>query len=325
MTMDRRAFLSLGLGFGAAAACRGAGLFTGAKADYDDALTVFLSDVHVCGAPFARWTYTRDELAKRVATILAMRPLPRRVVVFGDIAFGGGDIRDYQAAKPQIDLLEHAGIKVVLGTGNHDRRNTMQEVFPDCAKDSPVPGRIVSVTDLGSADLVLLDSLRGEDGKYEGPVDGALDAAQQEWLADFLPRRTRPVFVGAHHAARELSVKGRPIVSLLKRSPTCAGWIHGHDHVWMKHGLYGWGDANEDVVRSLTLPSGGLWGDIGYVTFRTSPDAARADLVQLDHWFNDCYRKGETRPAVDQAILDENQGQFCRFPYARALRHPRRA
>ena len=321
--MDRRSFIAAGFGFGVAAVSRGADLFTGARADFDDSLTVFLSDVHVCGAPFDRWVYTRDEFARRVAAILAMRPLPRRVVVFGDIAFGGGDIRDYRVAKPQFDLLKAAGIRVVLGTGNHDRRNTMLEVFPDCAKDSPVPGRIVSVVDLGSADLVLLDSLRGEDGRYDGPVDGALDAAQQEWLADFLPRCTRPVLVGAHHEARELSVKGRPIVSLLKRSPTCAGWIHGHNHVWKKTGLYGWGDANEDVIRSLTLPSGGLWGDIGYVTFRTSADGARADLVQLDHWFNDRYRKGEARPAVDQAILDENRGQYCLFPYARALRHAR--
>ena len=318
----RREFLSTAA-LAAVAGVSGCRVFTGGAADFDENLSVFLADPHVCANPeMKRWLYTQGEFDRRVAEILAMDPLPRNVVVFGDLCFNNGDVRDYRLARRQIDLLTAAGVRVTLGTGNHDRRNTFLEVFPEAAKGSPVPGRIVSCVSLGHCDLVLLDSLKAADGAERGPTEGELNDAQQEWLAADLPTRTRPTVVAAHHPARELRVKGRKMGSVLQDAPKAVGWINGHEHFWMKEPLggYFWEASNQDTLRGLYLPSAGLWGDIGYVEFRTGPTAAVAKLVQVDYWFHDHLHEGEEKPETWKTIIAENDGDVCRFPYARAYR-----
>lgn len=310
----------------AAAGSAVSGCLTGGRAGqtHDPELTVFLSDIHVHGRkqdPVAgSFAYTQRELNLRIEEILAMRPLPRQVVTFGDLCFNCGEIESYRVAKEQFARLEAVGIKVVHGMGNHDRRNTFLEVFPDCAKLSPVKGRIVSIVDLGTSDLVLLDSLRGKDGEKAGPVDGALDEPQQEWLKGILPKWPRPVFVAAHHSDIELKVCGQPMGAFLKSCPNVMGYIHGHDHTWCRQSIVTWSTANEDTIRALILPSAGLWGDIGSVTFRTSADCAVATLHQTDYWFNVALREGERKPRLWRQIVAENQGQTCTFPYERLLR-----
>ena len=302
------------------AGCR---LFTGGVADFDENLSVFLADPHVCANPeMKRWLYTQGEFDRRIAEILEMCPLPRNVVIFGDLCFDNGDVRDYRLARRQIDLLTAAGIRVTVGMGNHDRRNTFLEVFPEYANGSPVPGRIVSTVSLGAADLVLLDSLKAADGAERGPTEGGLNDAQQEWLAADLPTRTRPTFVAAHHPARELRVKGRKMGAILEDAPKAVGWINGHEHFWMKEPVASYrGEAsNQDSIRGLYLPSAGLWGDIGYVEFRTGATQAVAKLVQKDYWFHGHLHEGEEKPETWKAIIEENDGQVCRFPFERAYR-----
>lgn len=259
MMKTRRDFLK-----GTVCATAGAaitGCATVAKNGIDPNLTVFLADIHIVeDNPAYRkaFDYTKRELEKRVTEILALRPLPAHVVTFGDLAFNHGELSSYAFTVPLFKRLETAGIKVVHGMGNHDRRNTFLEVYPEYAKTTKVPGRIVSVVDLGTADLILLDSLKSKDGEVRGSVEGELDDAQQEWFASALPDWKRPVFVGAHHPAHELSVCGRRMVTFLKECPKVVGWFNGHDHVWRKECLVGWWAKNEDAIRSLTLPSAGL-------------------------------------------------------------------
>lgn len=297
----------------------GARLFAGDVAEYDENLTVFLSDVHVTGDDGnRRWLFTRRELDARIAEILAMRPLPRRVVTFGDLAFGNGDPRDYKVVAPKFKLLRDVGIEVTHAMGNHDRRRTFLEFFPEQSA-TLVEGRIVSEVKMPTCDLILLDSLD------EGKVSGALGEPQWAWLKETLAKRTRPTFVGAHHYPRDLTDadRGARLVTLLKNAPCVAGWINGHGHHWIKTPLVSWGARNEDAIRALQLPSGGLWGDIGSVTFRTSQAEAVATLDEKAYWFNDAPHPGERLPETWKAIVDENRGQFCRFPYARAQRNRR--
>ena len=115
-------------------------------------------------------------------------------------------------------------------------------------------------------------------------------------------------------------MKGKTIISALKDGPTVVGWINGHVHNWMKEPLVSWNATNQDTIRALHLPSAGLWGDIGYVEFRVGPTEAVASLVEKDYWFNDELHPDERKPEVWKAIVEENQGQFCRFPFARMLR-----
>ena len=316
----RRDFLGGSFAAGVCALSGGCRVFTGCADDFDDSLAVLLADPHVCDdAEESRWAYTCDELDKRIAEILSMRPLPRNVVVFGDLVLDTGKSRDYATARRKLKLLTDAGVRLTLGVGNHDRRLPFWDAFPE-TKASPVDGKVVSVLRMRHCDLILLDSLVGKAGEEPGTAGGELDDAQQEWLADFLPKQTRPTLVGAHHSAQELKVGGRSIVSLLKESPSVVGWINGHDHRWTKRPLTSWGSKFQDTIRGLTLPSAGLWGDIGSVELRMRPDGARAVLRETGYWFNDRLHPNEREPDVWKAIVAENQGQHCYFPFSRMMR-----
>lgn len=114
--MERRDFLRGAGAIGMAALMDGCRLFTGAADDFDDSLAVFLADPHVCDDDTqARWLYTREELDKRIAEILAMRPLPRDVIVFGDLVLDCGVAHDYEVARRKLKLLTDAGIRLTLG------------------------------------------------------------------------------------------------------------------------------------------------------------------------------------------------------------------
>ena len=107
----------------------------------------------------------------------------------------------------------------------------------------------------------------------------------------------------------EIMVQGKPIMDLLGRSPA-AGFIFGHIHRWGK----GWQKQNRRrVVKWMSLPSTGHWGDIGYAILRTSPKGAEATLRQSD-FFIPLPTRGR-RPEIWDVILAENQGARCLFPF----------
>ena len=95
----------------------------------------------------------------------------------------------------------------------------------------------------------------------------------------------------------------------------CVGYIHGHDHRWRPE----WSRGNwksPKTIRTLCLPSNGLWGDIGHAIFRTSDDRAVCSLTVHDFYFP---RKPDTdkRPAVWRLKVEENKGATCTFLYDR--------
>lgn len=315
----RREFL-MGAGIACLSAA-GCSSMRGLGAKFDNNKTVFLSDTHV--AHPGRDTiwgpqpdYQNATFMKTVDTILAMSPLPRRVVVMGDVAVSFGYLEDYQHARPGIDKLKAAGIDVYLATGNHDHRDPMVKVFPECAERSPVKGRLVSVVDLGTADLLLLDSLHA-DPKGEGshnPVAGELDPAQAEWLIETAKAAKRPFFVGAHHTIDDLKYKNRGIGAILVDAPFYSGYIHGHNHRWQMNWLYGrWG--NRKLVRSVGLPSVGWWGDIGYAVMHASDDRAEITNVQSDFFYPRPLKSGETRQPEWDDIIRERNGETCIMRY----------
>ena len=312
MQISRRSFLRLSAAGGAFAAVGGCrSFFVGAESDYDPNLTVFFSDIHVRGGE----SYQLDRFKPFVAEVLKMNPLPKNVVIFGDLAYLYGAKADYETTAPYLKMLSDAGITVTIGMGNHDRRSNFFAVHPDYAKRVKVPGRVISVADAGYADILMMDSLAGSDDRGAndmGPVAGTLDKAQQEWLLAELPKWRRPVFVCAHHPLNELSAGGKPLKDLIIRSPAVAGYIHGHNHRWYT----GWAPhkwGSRGVLRSLCLPSTGHWGDIGYTMFRTAPGHAVATLDEREFYFPKPLAAGEARPEVWDAILEENKGASCKF------------
>ena len=306
--MNRRQFIGL-TGTALAAGYTG----TADSETLDDNLAVFISDPHVNADPrIARYMYPREWLIRTVSEILALRPRPRHVFCFGDLVFDHGVEGDYREARKILQPLTDAGITVVHAMGNHDRRLNFAKYFPEAAAQTVVPGRLVTVTHLPHCDFIMLDSLKGDnDGKDRGPVEGELNQAECDWLKANLPTWRRPVFLGAHHSIRELLVGKTSLVEFLGACPSFAGWIHGHDHQWLPRWATAW-NTKRRTIRLLTLPSNGLWGDIGYTIFRMDAKGAVATLVSKDFW-NPV--PGRPSDAVRESILCSRANQSCTFAF----------
>ena len=317
MDISRRCFL-----VGAAAATAGCAAAPKASgASHDENLAVLVSDVHVGGKP-SDPPYQLRKFTRTVDEILAMRPLPANVVVFGDIAFLFGRKADYEKSAPQFQRLRDAGIGIVFGLGNHDHREAFFAQYPEEAAKSLVPGYAVFELKMPHVDLLMLDSLwedRSEPEKYN-PVPGILKKD--------LPARTRPTFLCSHHNHKELRYAANPdpakeqstkwtlLRSIVKDAPAVKGLIHGHNHRWhatfMQFGHSG-PNANR-VVRSICLPSTGHWGDIGFALLRTSPDRAVVELNEKEFYFPTPVADDKKPPQWDATVAD-HQGVRCTFAW----------
>ena len=327
MTCNRRTFLGLAAATGAAGCMSSKPAAADADAPkFDDNLSVFVTDIHIGGkqldggseAP----TYTQGRLSAFVDEVLAMKPLPRRVVSFGDLAYLRGNPDDYAVSKPILKRLEDAGIELVFCMGNHDRRSEFNKAWPGHLEKSPVPGKFVRVVSLGTSDLVVLDCLQGADDRPwtdNGPVPGKLSADVLAWCKKELPKRKRPFFVSSHFPIGDLRLSDKKndtfAAWLIDKAPLCVGYVHGHDHRWRPEWSRGsW--KTPRTIRTLCLPSNGLWGDIGHATFLTSADRAVCSLHVRDFYFP---RKPMTdkRPAVWRLKVEENRNATCTFLYDR--------
>ena len=285
MEMTRRGFF-----FGAAAVAAGTAL---GDDGVDENLSVFLSDIHISGVGVkGQPTYQNPLLDKAIDQVLAMRPRPKRAVVFGDVALWVGRAADYAESVPKLKRLSDAGIEVTVTTGNHDHRETMFAAYPAQLAKTPVPGRVTSVVNLGTADLFLLDTL-DENPKGEGfgnNVPGTLDNAQTDWLMSAAAAAKRPFF---------------------------AGYIHGHNHRWFTEWFHS-GYSRRHVPRIAGLPSTGWWGTIGFTTFRTFADRAELALAPgNDFFFPSPLNPGERRPPEWDDLVAEQTGARCVFRYSR--------
>ena len=288
------------------------------QAAFDENLSIIFSDAHVCGEDVRAAKFTPKRMAAFVDEVLAMRPLPKRVIHLGDLAYLHGHPADYAVSKPMLKRLEDAGIELVFCMGNHDRRSNFLKHWPDYAQGQLVPGRFTRVVDLGGCDLVLLDTLKGADDRAEndmGPVEGAIDAAQLAWFEAFVAAARRPFFVGSHQF-RDLYIDGEKPVSRAAKSAFFSGWIYGHDHSWCPDvSVASW--KQHLIAPTLALPSTGLWGDIGYVLFRTEPSGAVAELRQSDFYFQTPTAHA-VRPRQWDVRVQENRGKKMSFAFDRS-------
>lgn len=316
-SFSRRSFLRLigATGVAAMGDCPAADrVFSGGVADHDPNLIALLSDCHVNGRPKGD-AFQRGRLEATVAEILRLNPLPSRAIIFGDLAWLSGNKMDYEYAASQLNLLKSAGIKVTVGMGNHDRRSTFLEVFPEYAKTTKVPGRIVSVVDAGAVDFIMLDGLQGTDDRAPddmGPVPGALSNDQQEWLLSALPKWDKPVFVCSHYPVHEMKACGKMMDIVLLDTPNVAGYIHGHDHHWYGKSLYrNWSSSR--LVRTLCLPSTGHWGDIGYALMRIKDGKAVVTLREREYFYPTPTPKNPDVVKTWKAVASDRDGLKCTF------------
>lgn len=307
--LGRREFL--GLGIAAAALPRVA---VAGEAKTDGNLSVFLSDIHLGTKGLSTgWgmepTYQNETFESTVTKILAMRPRPSRVIVFGDLSVWFGYKSDYEAGLPGVRRLEKAGIDVVVTAGNHDHRAPLLECYPK-QKESPVKDRLVSVVDLGTADLILLDTL-SETVKGNNWTGGAIDDAQWKWFVAEAASRKRPFFIGSHHPPTDIG--SRDVRKLLTPNKNFVGWIHGHTHVWSKRWfLENW--QLKRYCRVVGLPSL-INDDIGFAMMKACESGAVLSLEQSDFIFPEPVKPGAKRPAIWDCVVNENKNQSCNFTY----------
>ena len=292
-------------GFSAAKAIGAAVAPAAAGGTHDANLVAFIADLHINGLRDEVPDHQYEEACfrKTVADILALDPLPANVVCLGDIAYHWGQREDYVLAERLMRPLADAGIKITLGMGNHDRRGNFLDVWPDCAKTSPVAGRIVSKVELPNVDLLVLDTLNAlEVEKFKKSKPGEMDGAQREWLRETLKAATKPVLTCAHHKPNEDKVD---LAGMLVKADACKGHIHGHWHKWARDFFYdGW--QAQHVKPHIGLPSTGHWGDIGFATMRTFQDRVEITNHQCDFFFTG--GPGDGQPMRDD-IVKELDGQ----------------
>ena len=287
-----------------------------ARPRLDPNLVLLFSDSHVNGHLDAYEQHEAGALKNVVEKILQLDPLPARAIHFGDLAYLWGHKEDYALAKELLKPLVDAGIQLTVGMGNHDRRSTFLETYPEYAETTKIPGRIVSVVDAGAVDFIMLDGLMGSDDrapKDMGPGGGELCLAQRDWLAAELPKWPKPVFVCSHWNVADLKLGDKKLYKFLISCPMVAGYIYGHHHRWRRDFTHeNW--SGPRIMRTLCLPSTGHWGDIGFALMRVGADTATVSLRQHDFYFPDPAPK---KPGANRALwaqmLRENQGQTCTF------------
>lgn len=324
MMTSRRSFITLGAAAtmsAAVAETKKLVLALGVGKGIDPNFSVFISDLHVPArgvtpedprdAEFPNQMY--NCLVATVDEILAMRPLPSSVVCFGDIAYLKGRIEEYQTTEPVLRRIEKAGIRLVLGMGNHDHRAAFLEVWPEYKENTLVPGYVVSEVSLGACDLVMLDTLwdSGTPGTYNRG-DGNLTDAMLDFVENELKKRTRPFLLAGHQAPGAIAVGKEKLSHWVAKLGNCCGYVHGDDHAWKRSSVHVW-YGSCPVKRVATLPSTGFWGDIGYALCRTTEDRVRVELVQKDFYFPR-YRENN-RPPIWASMVRENNGCTCDFLY----------
>lgn len=280
----------------------------------DPSTVVLLSDIHICGelkdGRSVHYPNNPVCLAQRVKEILAMRPLPANVVVFGDVAWDYGLEDDYRYAAELLKPLADAGIGITLGMGNHDRRASFFSVFPDYRHTTKVAGRVVSVVELPFVDLVLLDSLAEKPGlapRQSTTVSGEIDDAQLEWLKGFVADSAKPVIIGAHHPLGELP----QVVELITGSHNVAGYINGHNHVWDKKVRIMRPRNPERMLPIVELPST-FYGDIGFAVMHVDAEGVRIDFSSKGFWWPEPV---QDPPAQWRCRQDDLAGESCSFTF----------
>ncbi|MBQ8553419.1 MAG: metallophosphoesterase [Alistipes sp.] len=253
-----------------------------------DATTILMGDIHISGdfneqGKPKHYPYNPICFEQQVREILAMRPLPRNLIILGDVAWDHGLREDYEYAARLFRPLQEAGIRITMAMGNHDRRAPFFEVFGEYRTQTKVKGRVVSVVELPDVDFVVLDSLDELPNLKRGQsttVSGKMDDEQIKWLESYLSTAKRPVILSAHHPLGEMS----NLEAVIAKSPAVVAYIYAHVHVWNKGVRIIRPRDPERMVPHISLPST-FYGDIGYAVMRTTKEEAVITYSSNGFWW----------------------------------------
>ncbi len=229
----------------------------------DSVRWAWLADTHIAGDAQAevRGQYPLLELRRIVAEVHAANP--QGAIVNGDVAWYEGGRADYERFALAAAPLR-AAMPLVLGVGNHDRREGMLEMagYPDRRGS----GRLTTVVDQPPFRFIVLDSQSSPE-----EIGGALGSAQLAWLSAILSEQETVTVLFAHHPGVSASEGCADFDALLNVAAAHAqvkAIVTGHDHEF--------GLTRSDGMHLIALPAAGF-------TFRPQAPTAWVEAsVSLD-------------------------------------------
>jgi len=264
---SRRRFLAGSLATAAGLIFRD-GLFAADAGITDPHRFALLSDVHIAAdrAKVLRGVTMAENLAKVVAEVAALSPLPANAAINGDLAFGTGEVGDYATLLDLLKPLRAAGLPLHLNLGNHDQRDHFRSSIPQSQRDAAaLKEREAYVVETPRVNWFVLDSL-----VETNKVPGNVGDHQLRWLAEGLEaRRGKPAIVLVHHNPdlenpnRGGLTDTRALLDLLLPRRQVKALIFGHTHAWSVRSEAGFHQVNLPPVAYVFqegYPSG--WVDV---------------------------------------------------------------
>ena len=211
---------------------------------------------------------------------LKHHPDADHLILTGDLTHNGRPDQ-FARLKP---LLADLPLPVTLMTGNHDRRDTLLEAFPDQLVTES--GHLMRAIDLQGAApfgpkdrLICLDTLDGPPWR-EHHHAGALCRARMEWLKEQLDTAgERRVSIFMHHPPFHTGFDGMDAIrmmdhdafyDLVKQYPNVAHIFAGHIHRTISGTAHGIGFT---IFKSPTHQMPMMLGETGYAHSVPEPGA----------------------------------------------------
>lgn len=222
----------------------------------------------------------RQRLDTCVADINANHGDAELCVVTGDLAHRG-EVEAYRSLRECLSPLR---VPYHLLMGNHDRRESFREVFPDGLCDAD--GFVQSAVDTAAGRFLLLDTLE------EGAHWGVFCERRTEWLRRQLDgSQGCPVYLFMHHPPFDIGLPCLDRIGLLGDGRArLADALAGHQNI--RHLFFG------HVHRPVT----GSWQGIPFSTMRGTNHQVPFDFLAFEK-----VPKSHEPPAYAVAFLDENQ------------------
>ena len=185
----------------------------------------WLADTHICGDSKAErdgWHPARQlgEIARQIS---AARP--HGLLVNGDIAWQAGAVEDYRLFRTLMRPAAH--LPMVLGVGNHDRRDHMLAVL--AGRSGSEPSWIAAVVEQPPCRFLVLDSQIDPES-----VGGEVGPEQLEWLRMEIAQSAHlRTILFVHHPGRSISEGCKDfdaLARLARDSASIDAIVTGHDH-----------------------------------------------------------------------------------------------